>query len=42
LRDVDLALMRKHPRLKEVAVEMAFPTGQRAVRVKAGQPRLAW
>ena len=42
LRDVDLALMRKHPRLKEVAVEMALPTGQRAVRVKAGQPRLAW
>ena len=32
----------KHPRLKEVAVEMALPTGQRAVRVKAAQPRLVW
>lgn len=42
LRDADLALMRKHPRLKEVAVEMALPTGQRAVRVKAAQPRLVW
>jgi hypothetical protein len=42
LRDADLALMRKHPRLKEVAVEMALPTGQRAVRVKASQPRLVW
>ena len=42
LRKIDFPLFGKHPRLKEIAVEMVSPGAQRALRIKAAQPQLVW
>jgi Protein of unknown function (DUF2796) len=42
LRKIDFPLFGKHPRLKEIAVEMVSPGAQRALRIKAAQAQLVW
>ena len=42
LRKIDFPLFAKHPRLKEIEVELVAPAVQRALRIKAAQPQLVW
>ena len=42
LRKIDFPLFAKHPRLKEIQVELVAPAVQRALRIKAAQPQLVW
>ena len=42
LRKIDFPLFAKHPRLKEIEVELVGPAVQRALRIKAAQPQLVW
>lgn len=42
LRQIDVPLFAKHPRLKEIEVELVGPAVQRALRIKAAQPQLVW
>ena len=42
LRKIDVPLFAKHPRLKEIEVELVGPAVQRALRIKAAQPQLVW
>jgi hypothetical protein len=42
LRRIDFPLFAKHPRLKEIEVELVAPAAQRALRIKAAQPQLVW
>lgn len=42
LRQIDVPLFAKHPRLKEIEVELVGPAVQRSLRIKAAQPQLVW
>jgi hypothetical protein len=42
LRKIDVPLFAKHPRLKEIEVELVGPAVQRSLRIKAAQPQLVW
>ena len=42
LRKIDFPLFAKHPRLKEIQVELVASAVQRSLRIKAAQPQLVW
>jgi len=42
LRKIDVPFFAKHPRLKEIEVELVGPAVQRSLRIKAAQPQLVW